>query len=391
MGMRPRNDEEANMRAAILKAFGAPLEIEELPDPELGSGEAIVDVAAARVLPYMDEVISGQRNYALELPLAPGAGAVGRIRAVGPDATKLAVGDWVSCDPTIRSRDDALAPDIALLGLAAPGEGAKKLLRHYRHGAFAEQMRLPIENVTPLGAIDPADAAKWCALGTCAVPYGGLLAIGFEPGETLLVNGATGNFGSAGVAVALALGAARVVAAGRNGAVLADLERRFGPRVRGVATTGDENDDRQRFAHAAAAPIDCVLDMLPPMASVGAVRAAAMAVPAERPHRADGRRRHGGWRRSRPALSLADAQQHHRARPVDVSARGDVAPRRAVPRWPAAARSVRNDHLPARTRRRRHRSRRGPRRAVPDDLAQVFDDFALVRSGPGDLVAFPAA
>ncbi len=278
MGMRPRNDEEANMRAAILKAFGAPLEIEELPDPELGSGEAIVDVAAARVLPYMDEVISGQRNYALELPLAPGAGAVGRIRAVGPDATKLAVGDWVSCDPTIRSRDDALAPDIALLGLAAPGEGAKKLLRHYRHGAFAEQMRLPIENVTPLGAIDPADAAKWCALGTCAVPYGGLLAIGFEPGETLLVNGATGNFGSAGVAVALALGAARVVAAGRNGAVLAGLERRFGPRVRGVATTGDENDDRQRFQHASAGPIDCVLDILPPMANVGAVRAAAMAV-----------------------------------------------------------------------------------------------------------------
>ena len=32
------------MRAAILKAFGSPLAIEALPDPELGTGEVIVDV-----------------------------------------------------------------------------------------------------------------------------------------------------------------------------------------------------------------------------------------------------------------------------------------------------------------------------------------------------------
>ncbi len=48
------------------------------------------------------------------------------------------------------------------------------------------------------------------------------------------MSGATGNFGSAGVAVALAMGAACVIAPGRNETVLADLVRRFGPRVRPV-------------------------------------------------------------------------------------------------------------------------------------------------------------
>ena len=45
-----------------------------------------------------------------------------------------------------------------------------------------------------------------------------------RPVRTLLVSGATGNFGSAGVAVALAMGAGTVVAPGRNEAVLADSD-----------------------------------------------------------------------------------------------------------------------------------------------------------------------
>ena len=59
----------------------------------------------------------------LDLPIIPGPGGIGRVRAIGPDATKLAVGDWVFCDPTVRSRDDVVAPDITLQGLtrrAAP-------------------------------------------------------------------------------------------------------------------------------------------------------------------------------------------------------------------------------------------------------------------------------
>lgn len=266
------------MKAAILEAFGSPLAIATLPDPVLGTGEVIVDIAATGVVSYAKEVFGGARNYVLDLPLAPGPGGVGRVRALGPDATRLAVGDWVYCDPTVRSRDDALAPDIMLQGWSGRGAGSERLQKYFRHGSWAEQMRIPTENAIPIGAIDESEAPAWCVLGSLLVPYGGFDAARLQAGETVLVNGATGTFGSAGVAVALAMGARAVIATGRNETVLAELVRRFGPRVRPVKMRGEEEEDRKRMHHAAGAPIDCVLDLLPPAADPSWVRAAAMAV-----------------------------------------------------------------------------------------------------------------
>src|SRR5690348_5655049 len=232
------------MKAAVLRAFGSPLAIETVPDPALGTGEVIVDVAATRVLNYANEVFSGERKYLLNLPVIPGTGAIGRVRAVGPDATKLSIGDWVFCDPTIRSRDDALTPDITLQGLSAGGEGGLLLQRYFGDGAWAEQMRVPTENAIRIGSIEPADAARWCAMGMPLVPFGGLLAANLKAGETVLINGATGGFGGAGVAVALGMGAGCVIATGRNPETLRDLKRRFAPRVHTVPFSGDEDDDR---------------------------------------------------------------------------------------------------------------------------------------------------
>jgi alcohol dehydrogenase len=265
------------MKAAVLKALGTPLSVETVPDPVLGTGEVIVDVAAAGVLAYAGEVYSGKRQYLLELPIVPGAGGVGRVRAVGPDATRLAVGDWVFLDPTVRSRDGAV-PDIILQGLTAGSPEALRLQRFHRDGAFAEQARVPTENAIAIGDIDPAEAGRWCALGKLLVPYGGLLAGRLLAGETLLVNGATGAFGSGGVAVGIAMGAARVVATGRNAGVLADLERRFGGRVRTVQMSGNEEEDRLQIGGAAGGPIDVVLDLLPPEARSSWVRAAVLSV-----------------------------------------------------------------------------------------------------------------
>jgi alcohol dehydrogenase len=266
------------MKAAVLNAFGSPLAIETVPEPRLGTGEVIVDVAASRVLAYANEVLSGARNYLLELPVVPGPGAIARIRATGPDATRLRPGDWVYCDPTVRSRDNALSPDIALQGLTGGSEGGLRLQRYFHDGAWAEQMRLPTENAVPIGDIDEKDAARWCALGTLLVPYGGFLAAQLQAGEIVLVNGATGSFGSAAVAVALGMGASCVIATGRNEQALNDLTRRFGARVRTVSMRGQEADDRARILQAAGGPIDCVLDILPPAANAVQVRTAVMAV-----------------------------------------------------------------------------------------------------------------
>jgi alcohol dehydrogenase len=197
------------MKAAVLNEFGVPLAVQTLPDPVLGTGEVIVDVVAAGIAGYAAGVFSGARNYMLELPVVPGPGGIGRVRATGPDATRLSVGDWVFCDATVRSRDDALNPDMILQGWTYRSDAALSLHRFFHHGSFAEQMRVPTENVTPIGEIGAADAGRWCALSRLLVPNGGLVAGDLRPGETLVVNGATGGFGIAGVAVALAMGAAR--------------------------------------------------------------------------------------------------------------------------------------------------------------------------------------
>jgi alcohol dehydrogenase len=247
----------------------------------LGTGEVIVDVAAAHVLAYMGDVLSGKRNYLLTPPVVPGLGAVGRVRAVGPDAASLAVGDWVFCDPAVRARDEPIAPTMVLQGLTAGSERGLRLQKYVPDGVWAERARVPTENAIPIGSVDGAQAAVWATLGNYLVPYGGFLAGDLRPGETVVVNGATGSFGSAAVAVALAMGAARVIATGRNEQVLEALSRRFGPRVRAAKMAVEEDGDGRRIVEAAGGSIDLVIDLLPPVASAVQVRAAMFAV---RPH-----------------------------------------------------------------------------------------------------------
>ncbi|MFE5138313.1 alcohol dehydrogenase catalytic domain-containing protein [Streptomyces fagopyri] len=266
------------MRAAVLTGFGTPLSVRQVPDPGAGGGEVVVEVLAACVPPYAAEVFSGERNYPLVPPVVPGVGGVGRVVHVGPDATRLRAGDLVWCDSTVRSRDDALTPDITLQGWSSRGEGGARLARYVHDGSFAELMRVPTENVFALPATAGQDPARWAALGVHVIPYGGLLAGGLEAGETLLVSGATGNLGSSAVAIALAMGAGRVVAPGRNRAALDLLAARFGPRVHPVPLTGDEAADHAAMSAAGDGPIDMVIDLLPPSAPSSAARTAAMTV-----------------------------------------------------------------------------------------------------------------
>ena len=265
------------MLAAVLERFGEPLVVREVPDPVAGGGEVLVEVLAACVLPYAADVFGDVRRYPLEPPVIPGLGGVARIVALGPDATRRRVGDLVWCDPTVRSRDDVRTPDITLQGWSSRGEGGLALSRHFHDGSFAERMVVPTENVEPLGDLDADQVVRWASLAVPLVPYGGLLAVGLQPGETLLVSGATGNFGSAAVAVGLAMGAARVVAVGRNATVLADLERRFGPRCRTVALAGDDADTTA-MREATDGGADVVLDLMPPEVGAAVVRRAVLSV-----------------------------------------------------------------------------------------------------------------
>ena len=185
------------MKAAVLKAWGSPLVVETVPDPTPGTGEVVVDVVATGVLGYASEVLSGARQYLLRLPVVPGLIAIGRLRALGPDATRLAVG--VGCSairPCVRATTRSRRTSCCRAG--PPAASARLSQDCWGQGAWAEQLKTPMENVFPIGPIASAEAARWCVLGALLVPYGGLLAAEFQPGETLLVNGATGGFGGRG-------------------------------------------------------------------------------------------------------------------------------------------------------------------------------------------------
>jgi len=151
------------MKAAVLNAFGSPLAIETLPDPTPVAGSVIVDMVAAGVTGYAANIFNGSRNYSLELPVAPGAGGIGRVIATGPDSTRLKPGDWVFCEPTIRSRD--AAAHTILQGWTYRTEAALPLHRLYHHGSYAEQMLIPTENVTLIGA---RSAGCWCPMAACS-------------------------------------------------------------------------------------------------------------------------------------------------------------------------------------------------------------------------------
>ena len=266
------------MKAAVLESFGKPLSIQDVPPPILGTGEVIVDVVAAPILSYASEVFSGARKYLLPPPVIPGCGAIGRVRETGPDAAWLKPGDWVFCDPTVRSRDNAQSPEIVLQGWSARGEGGQKIQQYHLNGSFAEQIRVPTENAVPMGDIDPAEAAAWCAITTLLVAYGGLLAMDLKAGESLLVSGATGNFGSSAVLAAIAMGARKVIAPGRNQQVLQDLSKRFGSRIETVTLSGMADRDISAMKSAAGGSVDAVLDLLPPSAQASVARNAILSV-----------------------------------------------------------------------------------------------------------------
>ncbi len=52
------------------------------------------------------DIYNGNRKYPFPTPLIPGTSFIGRVAAVGADATKIKAGDLVFVDCVVRSRDE---------------------------------------------------------------------------------------------------------------------------------------------------------------------------------------------------------------------------------------------------------------------------------------------
>ncbi|MGP0058956.1 MAG: zinc-binding dehydrogenase [Beijerinckiaceae bacterium] len=254
-----------------------------LPEIEPAPGGVCIKMQAAPVLSYMRQVLDGTLVYALpQRPFIPGTNGIGVVAKMGAGVYHLAIGDRVLLDPRTIVDERVAAPAQILIGLTAMGRagtGAADaavlgLQAQWRNGTYSEVAHMPASVLTPLPrALDPIPAQRLAALSKFAVPYGGLLKGRLAAGECLIINGATGYFGSAAVLLGLAMGAAQVVAAGRDRQALAALATAGGPRVTTVALTGDSDADARALREAAGGGADLALDIVGRAESASATQA----------------------------------------------------------------------------------------------------------------------
>jgi NADPH:quinone reductase len=190
------NRERNTMRAIIVARFGGPdvLEPVELPMPEPGPGEVLIEVAAAAVN-YADTIRRRGLPYPMPTPLPfhPGSEVAGVVAALGDGVSGPPVG----------------TPVFALVG----GTG----MTGYAEFALAQAAA-----VIPVPPAMPLDQAA----GTVVAGLTALLLLAdvgrLAAGESVFVPAAAGGVGSIAVQIARHLGASRIVAGvGSNAKVAA--------------------------------------------------------------------------------------------------------------------------------------------------------------------------
>lgn len=184
------------MKALIVEEHGTieNLLLKDVPDPQPGPGEVLVDVFATSINFPDILVIAGTYQNLPPRPFSPGKDMAGVVAAVGDGVTRVKRGDRV----------------------AAQNE----------YGTYAQRCVVPQANCYPLPQrMSFADAA---AMGlTYATAHFALVERArYQAGETVLVNGAAGGVGIATIQVAKALGA--TVVASVSSAEKAELARKHG-------------------------------------------------------------------------------------------------------------------------------------------------------------------
>jgi NADPH:quinone reductase-like Zn-dependent oxidoreductase len=195
------------MRALQIPAAGEQPQLTDLPTPEATEGTVLIRVKAAGLNPIDNAIAAGmlaQMGMPHEYPVILGRDAAGVVEAVGPGVDHVAVGDEVLGHVL-------LAPPISA-------------------GTLAEYAVLPAAAVVlkPAG-LDFVSAAALPLAAAAAAQS--IEAVSPTPGQTVVVNGASGGVGSYAVQLLAARGVT-VVATG----TAADTDRLTGL---GAATVVD--------------------------------------------------------------------------------------------------------------------------------------------------------
>jgi NADPH2:quinone reductase len=165
------------MRAIQVHEFGGPevLKLEEIPTPQPATGQILVRVHAVGVNPYDTYMRSGTYAIKPPLPYTPGSDGAGTVEAVGSGVAKVKRGDRVYVAKTVT--------------------GA---YAEYAIALESQVHRLPEKVSFTQGA------GVWVPYGTA---YHALYhSAQAHASETVLIHGASGGVGIAGVQIARASG-----------------------------------------------------------------------------------------------------------------------------------------------------------------------------------------
>ncbi|MDP9438219.1 MAG: NADPH:quinone oxidoreductase family protein [Actinomycetota bacterium] len=171
------------MRAVVVREFGAPerMALEDVREPEPGPGEILVGVRAAGVNFPDLLVVRGEYQILPEPPFSPGKEVAGIVEAVGNGVSEFRVGERVMAQMEYGGYGEKVVAKAANAAVMPSGMG------------FEEAAAFGLVNLTAYFAL---------------VRRARLL-----PGETVLVTGAAGGVGSAGVQLAKAFGATVIATA----------------------------------------------------------------------------------------------------------------------------------------------------------------------------------
>lgn len=149
------------MKAAVLPAVGQPLEIRDVPVPEIGPYEVLVETHACGIC-RTDVHIQDGLAYVPEMPHIPGHEPAGIVSAIGSEVHGLEVGQrvvphlFVTCGSCIYCRT----------GRDAQCAHVRQIIGVTSQGGFAEYFKCPAQNLLPLPDEVPFDIG---GLTSCAV------------------------------------------------------------------------------------------------------------------------------------------------------------------------------------------------------------------------------
>ena len=199
------------MKAMVIREFGEPrvMRLEEVATPAPGPGEVLLEVHAVSVNRTLDLTVrSGKYPLRIQLPHVLGVAPSGVIAAIGRGVAERKVGDRVAVWPIIKA-PTATQP-LVVLGV-------------HLWGGYAEYVKVPAERTFILP--DQLDFETATVVARHAPHALHLLrdAARLQSGEIVLVMGATGGLGSAGIQVAKQFGARVIAGAGADDRVQAAM------------------------------------------------------------------------------------------------------------------------------------------------------------------------